>query len=101
MSANPYQSPKVVTPQMATATSHRQDSEMSLGRATLYVASTTAGAAAIGCLIGIGIGTFAPEYYRFLFRAGPTSDFHPATVGGSMGLIQGGGVGLGVGILMV
>jgi hypothetical protein len=101
MSMNPYNSPQPVATQVKPKNSLREDSDMSLGKATWYVAATTVASACVGCLIGAGIGAIAPEYYRFLFRAAPDSDFHPAAVGGSMGLIQGGGVGLAVGVLLV
>lgn len=74
---------------------------MTLRKATLYVASLTVVAALLGCLVGIGIGTVAPEYYRFVFRAGPDADFHPSAVGGVMGLLQGGGIGMTIGVLLV
>ncbi|MFN0021197.1 MAG: hypothetical protein ACKVP0_23360 [Pirellulaceae bacterium] len=101
MSANPYHPPQPVATQVDLRTSLREDSDMSLRKATLYVAATTLASASVGCLVGAGIGTIAPEYYRFLFRAAQDADFHPAAVGGSMGLIQGGGVGLAVGVLLV
>ena len=93
MSVNPYQPPQTVAP--------RGDCDMTLREATLYVAGTTIVAAILGCLVGIGIGTVAPEYYRFVFRAGSDADFHPAVIGGALGLLQGGGIGLAIGVLLV
>jgi hypothetical protein len=98
MSANPYHPPQPVA---SEAVSPREDSDLSLRKATLYIAATTAMAALIGCLVGMGIGTLAPDYYRYVFRVGPDADFHPAAVGGAMGFLQGGGVGLVIGVLLV
>ena len=98
MSANPYQPPQPIA---LEANSLREDSDLTLRKMTLHVAATTAVAAFIGCLAGMGIGSFAPEYYRIVFRPGPDADFHPAAVGGVLGLLQGGGIGLAIGVLLV
>ena len=98
MSPNPYHPPQQVAPERA---SPREEPDLTLSKATLYVTATTTLAALIGCLVGIGIGTFAPDYYRFVFRVGPNDVFHPAAVGGAMGFMQGGGVGLALGVLLV
>ena len=98
MSANPYHPSQPVA---SEAASPREDSDMTLRKATLYVAATSTLAALLGCSVGIGIGTFAPDYYRFVFRVEPDVDFHPAAVGGAMGFMQGGGVGLAIGVILV
>jgi hypothetical protein len=98
MSANPYHPPQPVASDAALP---RENSDPSLRKATLYIAATTVIAAVIGCLVGMGIGTLAPDYYRYVFRVGPDADFHPGAVGGAMGLLQGGGVGLVIGVLLV
>jgi hypothetical protein len=57
--------------------------------------------ALIGGVIGATLGTFAPEYYRSVFHAGRSRDFHPLQVGIGMGVTQGLaiGVALALGVL--
>lgn len=57
--------------------------------------------AAIGAALGLGIGSFAPDYYRFLFRVPPGAMFDPAQAGLALGLTQGVAAGLVVGIAIV
>ena len=91
MSTNPYESPLA----------EGGNPSLPLLKATAYVAGTTAVSAVIGCLVGCGIGAFAPEYYRVVFHAGSDPNFRPVAIGGVLGLLQGSGVGMAVGILLV
>ena len=50
--------------------------------------------AAAGGLIGAAIGTFAPGYYRAVFRAERSGGFSPVQVGVGLGVTQGAGAGL-------
>jgi len=57
--------------------------------------------ALIGGLMGYAMGTFAPDYYRILFRLPPQIDLDPAHVGLGLGLTQGLGAGLVIGLVIV
>ena len=57
--------------------------------------------ALIGGLIGYALGTFAPDYYRVVFRLPPQIDLDPAQAGLGLGLTQGLGAGLVVGLVIV
>lgn len=49
--------------------------------------------AAAGAGIGWVLGTFAPGYYRTVFRCGDSPEFNPVQVGVGLGLTQGLGPG--------
>jgi len=101
MSINPYQPPQAVAIEARPAVNLREESDLSLSKATLYVLCMMGLAALLGSLVGMGIGTAAPEYYRHVFGAGSDTDFHPVAVGGVLGFLQGGGLGLAVGLVLV
>src|SRR5262245_33517671 len=101
MSTNPYQSPQATTKPTAAEPKPRSEGEVSLRQMTIYLAMVVTIAALLGCVVGIGIGTAAPEYYRAVFRVGPDPNFHPAAIGGVLGLLQGGALGLAVGLILI
>ncbi|QDV27578.1 hypothetical protein Q31a_59700 [Aureliella helgolandensis] len=43
----------------------------------------------LGLLVGAGLGTFAPGYYRSVFAGGTSPTFDPVAVGIGQGLTQG------------
>jgi hypothetical protein len=55
----------------------------------------------IGALIGLLLGTFAPGYYRTVFRYGDSPDFSAVQVGAGLGLSQGLIAGLIIGCVVV
>lgn len=54
-----------------------------------------------GGAVGAGIGTFAPDYYRSMFRTGHSLDFKPLEVGIGLGVTQGlaSGVAISLGVV--
>jgi hypothetical protein len=57
--------------------------------------------AILGTLLGFGIGTLAPDYYRMVFRIPPGVPLNPIHVGLGLGLTQGLTVGLVIGLVIV
>lgn len=57
--------------------------------------------AGIGSLLGYGIGTFAPEYYRIVFRIPSDVPLSTQRLGLALGATQGVIAGLGVGLVIV
>ena len=57
--------------------------------------------AALGGVLGYAMGTFAPDYYRIVFRIPPGVELDPAHVGLGLGLTQGLAVGLIIGLVIV
>jgi hypothetical protein len=57
--------------------------------------------AAIGASVGYGLGTFAPGYYRTVFRSSHKPGFDPVTFGVGQGVTQGvvGGVVVGLAVV--
>ena len=55
----------------------------------------------VGALIGYGLGVAAPDYYRIVFRMHPESQYDLPTFGLGVGLVQGAGVGIFVGVAIV
>ena len=74
---------------------------MTVRRAFLIVAGSAAVCAAVGAGIGLALGTFAPGYYRTVFRYGDSPDFNAVHVGVGLGLSQGVAAGLAVGCVVV
>lgn len=54
-----------------------------------------------GGLIGFCLGTFAPDYYRVVFRIPPSMDIDPAHAGLGLGITQGLAAGLFIGLVIV
>ncbi len=67
----------------------------------LCVFASVALGALTGALMGAGIGTFLPGYYRSVFSNGKSPDFDPVAVGIGQGLTQGTGLGALIGIALV
>ena len=74
---------------------------MTVKRAFGIVAGSAAVCAAIGATLGLLLGTFAPGYYRTVFRYGDAPDFNPTQIGFGLGLTQGLIAGLAVGCVFV
>jgi hypothetical protein len=74
---------------------------MTVRRAFLIVAGAAAVCAAVGAGIGWALGTFAPGYYRTVFRYGDSPEFNPVQVGVGLGLTQGLTAGLAFGCMVV
>jgi hypothetical protein len=74
---------------------------MTVRRAFLIVAASAAVCAAAGAGIGWALGTFAPGYYRTVFRYGDSPDFDAVQVGVGLGLSPGVTAGLVVGCVVV
>jgi hypothetical protein len=68
-----------------------------LARALAVVALCGLAFALAGTAIGYGLGTFAPDYYRGVFRDGQRSDFNPVDVGIGLGCTQGLVLGVALG----
>jgi hypothetical protein len=74
---------------------------MTIRAALATITACTALLAVIGGGIGWGIGTFAPGYYRTVFRSGNEAWFDPISVGIGQGLGQGTAGGVVVGLAVV
>ena len=57
--------------------------------------------AAIGGVLGYAMGTFAPDYYRLVFRIPQGIELDPAQAGLGLGLTQGLAAGLFIGLVIV
>ena len=57
--------------------------------------------AAIGGVLGYAMGTFAPDYYRIVFRIPPGVELDPAQADLGLGLTQGLAAGLFIGLVIV
>jgi hypothetical protein len=62
---------------------------MTILRGFLIIAISTALCAIIGAGTGYTLGTFAPAFYRTLFRNGNAPTFDPVQMGLGLGLTQG------------
>lgn len=74
---------------------------MTIRAAIATIAACTALLAGVGGGIGWALGTFAPGYYRGVFRSGNEPWFDPVAVGVGQGLTQGTAGGVAVGLVMV
>jgi hypothetical protein len=74
---------------------------VSLGKAFLVVVASSVVFAAIGGIIGYGIGSYMPGYYRSVFENGSRADFNPVEVGIGQGITQGVVGGAIVGLALV
>ncbi|VTS06859.1 hypothetical protein [Tuwongella immobilis] len=74
---------------------------MTIRSAIGTIAAFTAMLAAIGGSIGWALGTYAPGYYRSVFRNGNEPWFDPVDVGLGQGLTQGTTGGVVVGLIVV
>ena len=68
-----------------------------------FVITITSGLAfgCLGALAGYLLGSIAPDYYRTVFQIPPEFSIDPSQVGLGLGLIQGGGAGLMIGLIIV
>ncbi len=57
--------------------------------------------AVIGGVLGYAMGTFAPDYYRIVFRIPPGIELDPVQAGFGLGLTQGLLAGLFIGLVNV
>ena len=57
--------------------------------------------ACLGALAGYALGSFAPDYYRLVFRMPPEVAIDPARAGLGLGATQGAAAGLLVGLVIV
>lgn len=65
---------------------------------------TVASGLAFGCLgamLGVALGKAAPDYYRIVFHVPPGRPLDPAQAGLGLGLTQGLGGGLCIGLVIV
>lgn len=74
---------------------------MTIRSAIATIAACTAMLAGIGGGTGWALGTFAPGYYRSVFRNGNEPWFDPVSVGVGQGLTQGTSGGVAVGLVVV
>ena len=74
---------------------------MTIRVAIATIAACTLLLACIGGGIGWALGTFAPGYYRSVFRNGEEAGFDPVSVGIGQGLTQGTTGGVVVGLIVV
>ncbi len=74
---------------------------MTIRAAVATIAACTAILAGIGGGIWWALGTFAPGYYRSVFRSGNEPWFDPVSVGVGQGLTQGTAGGVVVGLVVV
>ncbi|HVX15814.1 MAG TPA: hypothetical protein VHC22_31820 [Pirellulales bacterium] len=91
MDENPYVAP------VGGCSKHRP----SAARAVLVVVGCTIACAAIGTSAGYLLGSFAPGYYRSVFRNGDAPGFDPVEVGIGLGLTQGLALGFIAGVIIV
>ena len=54
-----------------------------------------------GALIGFGVGTWLPDFYRTVFRIPREMAVDPAQIGLALGLVNGLLFGVGVGLIIV
>jgi len=59
------------------------------------------GGSLLGALIGWGVGTFAPGYYRAIVRGGEAPSFQPLEFGLDAGTTQGALAGLAIGAVLI
>jgi hypothetical protein len=90
---NPYQSSELPAgaPRFPPGT-------LTLGKALGFVLLTMTIFATFGALLGLIIGVVMPQYYTRLF--GLSGDGEGMAAGVVLGLMQGGGVGITVGVLL-
>jgi len=74
---------------------------MSAPKALSIVLVATLAFAAIGTVIGVGLGTLCPDYYRTVFRGGDSPNFNPIQVGIGLGITQGVAAGAVIGIVIL
>jgi len=74
---------------------------MKIRSAIATIAAFTLILAVIGGGIGWALGTFAPGYYRSVFRDGNQPWFDPVSVGLGQGVTQGTAGGVVVGVIVV
>jgi hypothetical protein len=72
-----------------------------LGRALRTVLISAVAATALGAILGLTLGWFAPGYYRSVFEGGSDPLFSPVQVGLGLGASQGAIAGLVVGVVLV
>lgn len=88
---NPFESP----------TSRGRDGGLALWRAFAVVIGSCVVFAIAGALIGLAMAALAPWYYRLVFDIPEGSSASLAQLGFGLGLMQGGTLGLVVGIVVV
>jgi len=74
---------------------------MSILGAIATITGSTVALAGIGGVLGWSLGTYAPGYYRGVFRNGDDPSFDPVAVGVGQGLTQGFAGGVVVGLILV
>ena len=94
---NPYSSPKSAAGPRLVPGSH----VMSVGKALLTVGATTVLGALLGTAVGALIGILAPDYYRSIFYFAQSPNVNIVQLGAGLGLLQGGGLGMCVGLALV
>ncbi len=95
---NPYVAPKV---DLKNGSRRSAQPSIMLWAIGIVFGSSFAGAA-LGTLVGFCLGTFAPGYYKAMFPTyAALPDFEPVGLGIGLGMTQGGGLGLFVGVLIV
>ena len=94
---NPYGAPTVLD----DAPFVRRSDLMTAGKAVATVAATAVICGLGGLGVGLLIGTVFPEFYRATISAARQPGFNFAAFGAGLGMIQGFGVGLVVGVFIV
>jgi hypothetical protein len=91
-SINPYQSPTVVEKTVRLA------GDLTLAKGLGFVLASMVLFAALGAALSLVVGGLSPQYYAQVFNIppGPQS----VVAGAMLGLIQGGGVGIAVGVAL-
>ena len=74
---------------------------MTVIRGFLITIASGAAFSVLGGAIGYAMGTFAPDYYRVVFRVPPSVQLDPAHVGLGLGITQGLAAGLFIGLVIV
>ena len=62
---------------------------MSIRKAFLLLVSTTLFFTILGGVVGLILGKYLPNYYKYIFRDGDDTEFDPLAVGVGQGLTQG------------
>ena len=71
------------------------------GRPIAFVVVSTFLGGVAGVLAGGLLGVYAPSYFQMVFGGFGKSWFSPLQIGLSLGLLQGGAIGLGIGFILV
>jgi hypothetical protein len=74
---------------------------MTITRGFVIIVLSALAFGSTGCGIGFTLGTYAPDFYRIVFRAPPGGAIDPVQVGVGVGLVNGLMIGLAIGVVIV